>query len=155
MGKSLDSRSARAPQLTDLMYAKIAVGDSEGKSTIDEILTLGINRVNTYTKQQYFAMSPITDAANISWDLDEKQVSAVTLTDNRTLDNPTNMKDGATYILRVTQDGTGSRTLAFGAAYKWAGGTPPTLSINAGAIDIITFTSDGASMYGVISADFS
>jgi len=108
-----------------------------------------------YTKQQNFNATTLTDAASISWNLDDNQVAAVTLGGNRTLSNPTNMKDGATYILRVVQDGTGSRTLAYGANYKWPGGTAPTLTTTASAVDILTFVSDGTNMYGVAQLNFS
>ena len=97
----------------------------------------------------------LTDAANISWNLNNGSVATVTLAGSRTLDNPTNMKTWGTYILRVIQDATGSRTLAYGAAYKWPSGTAPTLSVGANDVDILTFVSDGTNMYGVIQKDFS
>ena len=65
------------------------------------------------------------------------------------------MKDGATYVLTVKQDATGSRTLAYGTAYKWPGGTAPTLSTGANDVDIMTFVSDGSSVFGVIQKDFA
>jgi hypothetical protein len=108
-----------------------------------------------YTKAQNFNATVLTDAANISWDASANQVCSVVLGGDRTLDNLINMKDGATYILTAKQDATGSRTLAYGSAYKWPGGTAPVLSTDANSVDIITFVSDGASMYGVISQDFS
>ena len=108
-----------------------------------------------YTKTQNFNGTTLTDAANISWDASANQVCKVTLTDNRTLDNPTNMKDGATYILRVIQDAGGTNTLAYGNAYKWEGGTAPVITATGDAIDILTFVSDGTNMYGVIAQDFS
>ena len=107
-----------------------------------------------YTKTQNFNGTTLTDAANISWDASANQVCKVTLTDNRTLDNPTNMKDGATYILRVIQDAGGTNTLAYGNAYKWEGGTAPVITATGDAIDILTFVSDGTNMYGVIAQDF-
>ena len=113
------------------------------------------NVVNNYTKTQYFGTTTLTDGATINWDTDSNQVCTVTLGGNRTMAAPTNMKDGATYILRIIQDGTGSRTITWNAAFKWAGGTAPTLSTVAGAIDIITFTSDGTNMYGVAQLNFS
>ena len=103
----------------------------------------------TFTAQQNFATYTLTDAANISWDLSIAQVAKVTLGGNRTLSNPSNMVDGGTYIIRITQDGTGSRTLAYGNAYKWSTGVVPVLSTAAGAIDVLTFVSDGTSMFGV------
>ena len=59
----------------------------------------------------------------------------------------TNQKVG-TYILRVVQDGTGGRTLTWNGNYKWTAQTAPVLSTAIGAVDIITFFSDGTKMYG-------
>ncbi len=109
--------------------------------------------VGEYTKQQYIDLTTLTDGANISWDLNN-QVVQVTLAGNRTLDNPTNKQAGATYVLIVKQDGNGSRTLAYGTEYKFAGGITPTLSTGINDIDIITFVSDGTNLYGSIAKDF-
>jgi hypothetical protein len=111
--------------------------------------------VTGFTAQQYFTQASLTDGATINWNLNTQQACAVTLAGNRTLANPTNLQAGGTYTLIVTQDGTGSRTLAFGTAYKWPGGTPPTLSATAAAIDILTFISDGTSMFGVCQKAFA
>ena len=114
-----------------------------------------INVAQEYSKAQNFNATTLTDDANISWNVEDNQVASVTLGGNRELDNPTNMKDGATYILRVIQDGTGGRTLTYNTAYLWAGGNAPVLSAGGGAIDILTFISDGTNMYGVATLDFS
>jgi len=109
-----------------------------------------------YTKTQNFDMTTLSDGANISWDLSQNQVASVTLAGNRTLDAPSNQVAGATYILIVKQDGTGSRTLNTSAsAYKFPGGTEPTLSTGANAVDILTFVSDGSNMFGVAQLNFS
>lgn len=113
------------------------------------------NVAQILTGQINFGTATLTDGTNIAWNLNTQQVAEVELGGNRTLLNPTNMADGGTYILRVSQDIVGSRTLAYGSAYKWANGIVPVLSTTVGAIDIITFTSDGVSMFGVISQDFS
>lgn len=60
---------------------------------------------------------------------------AVTLGGNRTLGNPTNTKNGQTGVIKVIQDGTSSRTLAYGGNYKFACGSAPVLSTAANAID--------------------
>ena len=86
----------------------------------------------------------LTDGANIAVDFNTGQNFAVQLAGNRTIDNPTNCVPGQTGSIFVIQDGTGSRTLSFGANYKFPGGTAPTLSTGASAcdrIDYITFTS--------------
>jgi len=108
-----------------------------------------------YVNQQYFYTATLTDATNISWNLDIAQVAQVTLADNRTLDNPTNMRNGGHYTLRVIQDGTGSRTLAYGNAYLFPYGVAPILSTAGSSIDVLTFISDGTNMYGTVQYNFS
>lgn len=116
---------------------------------------IAILNTNTFAQQQGFGTATLTDAATIAWNLQTQQTAKVTLTDNRTLGAPTNMVDGYTYILRVIQDGTGSRTLAYNGVFKWPGGVAPTLSTAASAIDILTFLSDGTNMYGAIQKSFA
>jgi len=105
--------------------------DSDNKkraalSTIPGIVDL--TAVNSWTGQQTFAIATLTDAANISWNLNTQQIAKVTLGGNRQLDNPTNLVDGGTYIIRVIQDGTGTRTLSYDTAYRFPGGVAHVLS---------------------------
>ena len=123
-------------------------------STVSDFESTVSGTVRSYTKQQNFGTTTLSDGANISWDLDDNQVSKVTLAGNRTLDNPTNMVDGATYILRVIQDPTGTRTLSYGSAYDFGDIGAPTLTTTADKIDILTFVSDGTSMFGVTAQGF-
>ena len=89
----------------------------------------------------------LSDGANIAWNLQASKNGTVTLAGNRTLDNPTNLVAGESHVLRVVQDGTGTRTLAYGSAYKFAGGTAPTLTAGAGgAVDLLEFYCDGTNM---------
>ena len=113
------------------------------------------DRYTKFTGQVYTPTSTLTDGATITPDFTNGNVFTVTLAGNRTLANPTNPKDGATYCIIVKQDGTGSRTLAYGGNYKWEGGTAPTLSTGANAVDILTFISDGTNMYGAAALNFS
>ena len=78
---------------------------------------------------------------------------AVTLGGNRVLQNPTNLAQGS-YLLKVIQDGTGSRTLSTFTDYCWPGGVAPTLTTGANAIDILTFWSDGSKLYGGVQYNF-
>ena len=109
---------------------------------------------DVFQTQKAFALKTLTDEATIQWDLSGGQVAEITLAGNRSLGNPTNQIAGATYILIVRQDGTGSRTLTFSSDYKFPGGTAPTLTTTANAVDILTFVSDGSLMLsGGINAD--
>lgn len=113
--------------------------------------------VTAYTAQQTFTPSALSDGADpIPWNLNTAQIATLTLSSaSSTLQNPTNQVAGGVYILMVTQDATGSRTLSYGSAYKWPGGTAPTLSTGANAVDILTFISNGTNMHGVASLNFS
>lgn len=98
----------------------------------------------------------LVDAANIAWNADLGLLASVTLVGNRTLANPTNVRRGDVLVLQVTQDGTGSRTLAFGSNFEWAGGSAPTLSTGANDRDVLTFLAlDPNRLLGTISKDVS
>ena len=112
------------------------------------------NVVQPWYRQQFISMGILTDTTTIQWNLDTAQVAMVTLGGNRTLTAPTNVKTGGTYHLIVKQDNTGGRTLSFDSIFKWKGGTTPNLSTAANAVDLLSFISDGAAMYGVIAKDF-
>lgn len=61
----------------------------------------------------------------------------------------------ANILLVLVQDSTGSRTVTWPVTVKWVGGTAPTLSTGANAIDIVSFYFDGTDYFGVDSLNFS
>ena len=63
----------------------------------------------------------------------------VVLTENTTIAAPSNQAVGQAGSIFIKQDGTGSRTVSFATAFKFAGGSPPTLSTAAGAVDRIDY----------------
>ncbi len=128
--------------------------DLSASTTLGGVNIATLN-TNTWNQQQGFPEQTLTDGATISWNAQTQQTATVTLGGNRTLANPTNLVAGFTYILRVKQDGSGSRTLAYGANYKWPNGVAPVLSTGVSATDILTFYSDGTNMYGAIQKNFS
>ena len=85
------------------------------------------------------AITALTDAATITPDLNASNNFSVTLAGNRTLANPTNITAGQSGSIFVTQDGTGSRTLAYGSYFKFVAGTAPTLSTAASSVDRIDY----------------
>lgn len=81
----------------------------------------------------------LTDAATVAVDMSTGFNFSLTIGGNRTLGAPSNTKNGQTGCIVITQDGTGSRTLAYHANWKFAGGTDPTLSTAAGAVDVLFY----------------
>lgn len=109
---------------------------------------------NAFTKSQGGPAGALTDAATIAWDMDAIQLATLTIGGNRTLGLPTN-RHSRTYALVVTQDGTGSRTLAYNAIFKFPGGTAFVLSTAAGAKDVLTMIDDGTNILVVGIQAFS
>lgn len=99
------------------------------------------------------ALVTLTDAANISLDWDAGITRALTIGGNRTLDNATNGQPGTWRTIIITQDGTGTRTLAYGNQYKFPGGTEPVLTTAAGSVDVLNILCVTASNFYVFSAN--
>lgn len=81
----------------------------------------------------------LTDGATISWNMASGFDFIVTLGGNRTISNPTNTKVGQKGRLILQQDATGTRTVTWGANYKFSNGVKPTLSTTANAVDVFYY----------------
>jgi hypothetical protein len=98
----------------------------------------------TWTKGQRGEITVLTDGATITADFADSNNFSVTLGGNRTLANPNNIVAGQSGCIWITQDGTGSRTLAYGADWEFTGGTAPTLTTTAGAVDCLVYAVQSA-----------
>lgn len=87
-----------------------------------------------------------TDGATITFDLNAGPKQRVTLGGNRTL-ALSNVSDGKVFVLRLTQDATGSRTVTWFATIKWADGVAPTLTTTANKTDVFGFIQTGTGQY--------
>jgi hypothetical protein len=116
----------------------------------------GIDTAQTFTKGQRGEITALTDGSSITPDLADSNNFSVTLGGNRTLANPSNIVAGQSGSIFVTQDGTGSRTLAYGSYWDFAGGTAPTLSTAANAVDRIDYVvRTSTSIHAVFTANYS
>lgn len=101
-------------------------------------------------------ISALTSATTITIDMDTAQNHSVTLGHNTTFANPSNMNIGQTGSIIITQDSTGSRTASFGSYWKFAGGTAPTLTTTASAVDRIDYIIVSASLiHAVVTLNLS
>lgn len=101
--------------------------------------------VQTFTAAQRGSITTLTDGATITADFATTNHFQVTLGGNRTLANPSNQTAGQSGAIRIVQDGTGSRTLAYGSNWKFSNGTAPTLTTTANAVDILVYFVESAS----------
>lgn len=120
---------------------------SSAKWRVDgtDILEANSNEI-IHRKQSYSVPVALTSSSNsIAVDASSSNVFTHTTSENTTLENPTNLKAGATYKFIITQ--SASHTLSFGTAYKFPGGTAPTLTTGASSVDVIYAESDGTNLY--------
>jgi len=100
-----------------------------------------------YAKFTAAAIAPeatLTDASTVTINALTQSVSKVTLGGNRTIGLASGGVSGAFISILVIQDGTGSRTVSWNAAYEFAADTAPTLTTTANKGDLFVFRYNGA-----------
>jgi len=98
-----------------------------------------VNEANIFTAAQRGGVVTLTDAATIASDFNASNFFTVTLGGNRTLGNPSNEVAGQSGSIFIVQDATGTRTLAFASDWDFAGGTAPSLTTTANAVDRLDY----------------
>jgi len=106
----------------------------------------------TFTGAQRGEITALTDASSIATNLALSNNFAITLGGNRTLANPTNIVAGQSGSIFITQDGTGSRTLAYGSYFKFVAGTAPVLSTAASSVDRIDYVVASSSIIHAVAS---
>ena len=152
------------PARSLLAWYAYLIREKEEKITLEKIEELGqiIKFDNTYfSKAMMKDYSETTNAigatsASQAIDLEDGNVVTATLsvaTTTFTFSNPIASDDCTSFTLILTQDGTGSRAVTWPGAVDWAGGTAPTLTTTAAAVDIITFVTvnAGTTWYGFVA----
>ena len=82
----------------------------------------------------------VTDAASVIVSMAKANTFVVTLAGNRTLGFPSPIPPGQSGMIYIYQDGSGSRTLAYTSCWRFAGGSTPTLTTTAAAVDMLTYS---------------
>tara|TARA_R110002020_G_scaffold475336_1_gene709643 strand:- start:4 stop:1509 length:1506 start_codon:yes stop_codon:yes gene_type:complete len=129
----------------DLTFNLMAAGAAAAeKMRLESTGYLGIGVTNP-SVQLHIAKSAVADigtltsATSITPDFATSQNFTVTLAHNAALENPSNVVAGQTGSIFVVQDGTGSRTMSYGTNWEFPGGTAPTLTTTAAALDRIDY----------------
>jgi hypothetical protein len=138
MADSTITGLSAASALDGTEVAPIDQAGTTKKATTLFFVALARTVVNVFAKNQSVTPITLTDATTIAVDASLSNNFKVVLGGNRTLGNPTNLTDGMVLNFKIKQDGTGSRTLAYGSKYKWASGTVPVLSTAINAIDFFS-----------------
>lgn len=112
---------------------------------------LGIATASRLTVGGQYASTAfaLTDGATIALDWNNGNVQTVTLGGNRTF-TFANPLEGGRYVIILTQDGAGSRTVTW-PTIKWRGNVAPTLTTTGGRTDIITLIYANGSYWADVS----
>jgi len=96
------------------------------------------NQKNVWTAGEYTAED--TNAATATFDIDADVSNAhhITMGANITTLTLSNMDSGQSIVVLFEQDGVGSKTCAFPAAWVWKNGSVPTLSTAPNSLDVLT-----------------
>ena len=95
---------------------------------------------HTFVKAQRGTVDAVSvGAANVTMNFANTNHFALTLGTNSNLNRPSGLTAGQTGSIFVIQDGTGSRTLSYSSVFDFAGGTAPTLTTTASAVDRIDY----------------
>ncbi len=107
----------------------------------------GVSIDNKLTvKNTIQTVTAASDGATVTFDLSLGNVHTVTLGGNRTL-AISNETAGQCFIIELTQDGTGSRTVTWFTTIRWADGSAPTLTTTASKRDVVGFRVTGTDTY--------
>jgi hypothetical protein len=117
-----------------------------GNDTNIDLTLLGKGTGKVKANSSYGTITANSDGATITFNMATSNLHSVTLGGNRTL-AVSNVSTGQCFILRLLQDGTGSRTVNWFTTIKWAGGSAPTLTTTASKADVIGFLCTGTNTY--------
>ena len=139
----------------DKLYVK------EGSSLVSTQASLPADNAGTGTAQTFPAaprgsITTLTSGATVTPDFAAATNYSLSLDQNLTIANPTNLTAGQSGSIFLVQDGTGSRTAAWGSYWDFAAGTAPTLTTAASAVDRIDYVvRSSTSIHAVATLNYS
>jgi hypothetical protein len=151
--------STNTTQLATTAFVVAEIADEVG-TTVQafDADTAKTDVAQTFTAAQrgYINAFGNTSGTPTAMDFDVSNSFSYTLTGNITISNPTNLSNGQTGSIFLTQDGTGSRTASWGLYWDFAGGVPPTLSTGANAVDRVDYVvRSSTSIHAVATLNYS
>jgi hypothetical protein len=110
----------------------------------------------TFTASQRGEITTLASGSTVTPDFAASNNFTLTLGENLTFANPTNLVVGQSGSIFLVQDGTGSRSIAWGSFFDWAGGNPPSLSTAAGSVDRLDYiVRTTGSIHSVVTLAYS
>lgn len=125
--------------LADLRYDQLAADQSITGAKTHTSLIESNSSIKVSSGRAYAVPYSVAYAASVILSMNESNTFFVTLTGNATLDFPVKGQPGQSGLIYVYQDGSGSHTLSYVSCWNFSGGTAPTATTTANAVDIISY----------------
>ena len=126
---------------TDITATGDVITDEIKASTADTPV-----KFSNSTYQVPVAYTP-AGAATAILDVSNSNIHSITMPAGNITIAISNETVGQCFLIEITQDGTGSRTVTWFSTIKWAGGSAPTLTTTASKRDTFGFRVTGADTY--------
>ena len=142
------------PPLATMKWADGSIYSTNGALTGARTVTMGGNNLTFASTtagqevkfqknvridgQSYTPLETISSVTSWTPDWDSGNVQTMELTGATTINNPSNIEVGATYIIILKQDAEGTHTVSWGSQYKFPAGQAPTITTTANKADVIT-----------------
>ena len=118
--------------------------------------TAKTDTAQTFTAAQRGTITTLTPGTTVTPDFAVSNNFSLTPTQNTTIANPTNLTAGQSGSIFIVQDGTGSRTAAWGSYWDFAGGVAPVLTTSAAGVDRVDYVVRSAtSIHTVFTGNYS
>jgi len=147
---------ASPPHSANSTY-EIALPNTLGTTNASAFVSTDANGVATFDNGTIEESTTVTSGSNAATlNLRDGNVFEHTLTENvtYTFSNPASSGKVSSFVLKIKQDASASGyTVTFPASVDFVGGTAPTLTATANAIDtFVVFTTDGGTIYNLLVA---
>lgn len=147
---------ASPPHSASATY-EVALPNALGTTNASAVVTTDANGVTTFDNGTIEESTSVTSSSNAATlNLRDGNVFEHTLTENvtYTFSNPASSGKVSSFVLKIKQDASGSGyTVTFPGSVDFVGGTAPTLTATANAIDtFVIFTTDGGTIYNLLVA---
>jgi hypothetical protein len=156
LGGSFTTSGAFTTTLTVTANTNVTLPTTGTLATLAGSETFTNKTLTNPTITAYLETAPaLTNSSTaVTLSLSSGTVLSYTLTGNCTFTMPT-ATSGTSFILKVIQDGTGSRTATF-TGVKWPGGTAPTITTTASTgLDVLSFVCINSVWYGTYAQAFA
>ena len=156
-----DGSVSNAKMASQAVTSAIIADDTIVNADINSSAAIALSKIAkdtaaTWTAGQRVEVTALTSAATVTIDLADSNNFSCTMAHNITFANPSNIVAGQSGSIFLTQDGSGSRTGSWGTNWDWVGGTAPTLTTTAAAVDRIDYVVRSAtSIQAVASLNLS